>query len=110
MSRLPKGCFYHLARFDDDIPENDRVQFQTFLSGVDGEASSIGFFSRRDLAQEHCLSIPEKDWKILRVSRDEILEFPECNYSVGITRAIMDPPVGYRGAGEPLFSILVESL
>ena len=110
---LSDGDFYHLARFDaddDDEPLDARGPYQPFLIGGSADAPCVGFFSLEDLAEAHRRRLPERDWHITRVPRDAILEWLECIHGAGINHAVLDPPLGFAGPGDPIFSILVESL
>jgi hypothetical protein len=109
---LPEGDFYHLARFDDstdDEPLDGCARYCPFLVGGSDDALCVGFFSRKGLAEVHRRYLPENDWRITRVPREALLEWLECIHGAGINRAVMDPPLGFRGAGEPISSILMES-
>lgn len=104
MARLPDGDFFHLARYDEVPGESE-----PFLVASEAGTLCVGFFSRQALAEEHRQALPEDGWKCSRVSRSDVLSWLECMYETGIANAVLDPPVGYRGSGEPIFGILVES-
>jgi len=104
MLRLPDGDFYHLARYDEVPGESE-----PFLVASESGILCVGFFSREELAEEHRQSLPDEGWRCERVPRSVILVWLECMYEEGITNAVLDPPVGYCGSGDPIFGILVES-
>ena len=104
MAHLPDGDYYHLARFDDAPGQSE-----PFLVASEAGTLCVGFFSREELAEEHRCSLPEEGWQCSRVPRSVILVWLECMYEAGIANAVLDPPMGYQGSGEPIFSILVEA-
>jgi hypothetical protein len=104
MSRLPDRDFYHLARYDDSPGESE-----PFLIASEAGTLCVGFFSRAELAEAHRQALPEEGWHCCRVPRTAVLSWLECMHQAGITSAALDPPLGYQGSGEPIFSILVES-
>ncbi len=100
-----------LARVDDDEPPDARrYYFYPLLIGGNAATLCVGFFARKRLAEAHRRLLSKKDWRVMRVPREALLEWLECIHGAGVNHAVMDPPVGYRGLGEPIFSILVESL
>ena len=105
MSRLPDCDFYHLARLDNTPGESE-----PFLIASETGTLCAGFFSSAELAEAHRRSLPEAGWQFCRVPRSAVLEWLECMHRAGVTNAVLDPPPGYQGTGEPIFSILMESL
>jgi hypothetical protein len=102
---LSDGDFYQLVR-----PDNTPGKSEPFLIASESGTLCAGFFSRAELAEEHWRSLSEEGWQFCRVPRSAVLGWLECMHQAGVTNAVLDPPLGYRGPGEPIFSILMESL